>query len=133
VQYAHARICSVLRNAARDMPKIDTSPAALVKADFALLSHADELALLKEVALWPRIVETAARAHEPHRIAFYLYDLAAALHGIWNKGKEDPGLRFLVADDENLTAARLGMIEAVRTVIASGLSVMGVEPVREMH
>ena len=133
VQYAHARICSVFRNAAKDLPDLQTDDHSLSMADFTQLTSEEEVALMRLVATWPRVVETAARAHEPHRIAFYLYDLAAQLHGIWNKGKDDPSLRFLIADEEALTKARLGMLEAVRIVLASGLSVMGVEPVKEMH
>jgi len=133
VQYAHARICSVFRNAARDVPDVATDAHSLALANCALLTHEDEMALVKQVATWPRIVETAARAHEPHRIAFYLYDLAAQLHALWNKGKDEPGLRFLLADEPELTRARLAMIGAVQTVIAAGLEIMGVEPVKEMH
>ena len=82
---------------------------------------------------WPRLVETAAEAHEPHRVAFYLYDLASAFHTLWNKGKEDPALRFIVAEDRSVTEARLGLIWGVATVIASGLGIMGVQPVEEMR
>jgi arginyl-tRNA synthetase len=85
------------------------------------------------MASWPRQVETAAEAHEPHRIAFYLYELASAFHTLWNKGKEDPALRFIVAENRDLTAARLGLIRGVATVIASGLAIMGVKPVEEMR
>jgi len=133
VQYAHARICSVFRNAARDHADLDLDEHSLSMADFTTLATDDEVALIRMAATWPRVVETAARAHEPHRIAFYLFDLASQLHGIWNKGKDDTSLRFLVADDAALTRARLGMLAAVRTVLASGLGIMGVDPVKEMH
>ena len=82
---------------------------------------------------WPRIVEAAAEAHEPHRIAFYLYDLASEFHSLWNKGNDDPSLRFIQPDDEAGTKARLAMIVAFSRVIASGLKILGVEPVKEMH
>jgi len=133
VQYAHARICSVFRNAARDHADLNLDDHSLSMADFTQLTHDDEVALIRQAATWPRVVETAARAHEPHRIAFYLYDLAGQLHGIWNKGKEDTDLRFLISENDRLTKARLGMLAAVRTVLASGLGIMGVEPVEEMH
>ena len=133
VQYAHARIRSVLRNVAETLPDIDTKPESLARAELSRLTDSAELDLIKRIAHWPRTVETAAQAHEPHRIAFYLYDLAAAFHGLWNRGNEDPALRFIIADDERLTAARLALIQGVATVIASGLSIMGVEPAEEMR
>ncbi len=133
VQYAHARIRSVLRNVAETLPDIDTTPESLSRAELSRLTDSTELDLIKRIAHWPRTVEAAAQAHEPHRIAFYLYDLAAAFHGLWNRGNEDPGLRFIIADDERLTAARLALIQGVATVIASGLSIMGVEPAEEMR
>ncbi len=86
------------------------------------------------LANWPRTLEGAAEAHEPHRIAFYLYDLAAVFHALWTKGsKEDATLRFIIEDDAELTAARLALARGVQTVIASGLGIMGVEPVEEMR
>jgi len=132
VQYAHARCRSVLRHAAEALAGKDLSPAGLAAADLARLEDEAELALVKRMATWPRLVESAAEAHEPHRVAFYLYDLASDFHALWNKGKDDATLRFLV-DDAELTLARLAMISAVATVIASGLTVMGVEPVEEMR
>jgi len=133
VQYAHARVHSVLRNAKAEMPDLDLSAEALSKADFGVLTHEDEVGLIKLMSSWPRLVETAAEAHEPHRVAFYLYDLASAFHTLWNKGKEDPALRFIVAEDRSVTEARLGLIWGVATVIASGLGIMGVQPVEEMR
>ncbi len=133
VQYAHARIRSVFRNVAEDLPGADLSDAALGAADFGLLSDEAELALMKTLADWPRAVEAAALAHEPHRIAFYLYDLAASFHSYWNKGKEDPTLRFIRTDEPALTAARLALIQAAALTIASGLGVLGVTPVEEMR
>ena len=97
------------------------------------LTHDAELGLIRRLAEWPRVVQGAADAHEPHRIAFYLQDLAAELHGLWTKGREDESLRIIVADDPEIVAARLALIEAARLVIASGLGVMGVQPVEELH
>jgi arginyl-tRNA synthetase len=133
VQYAHARVYSVLRNAVAEMADLDVSPGALSRADFNLLTHEDEIGLIKLMAGWPRLIETAAEAHEPHRVAFYLYDLASAFHTLWNKGKEDAALRFIVAENRGVTQARLGLIRGVATVIASGLAIMGVQPVEEMR
>ncbi|MDH3239941.1 MAG: arginine--tRNA ligase [Alphaproteobacteria bacterium] len=132
VQYAHARACSVLRNAAEQFPGLDTGARALSKASLAPLEDAQELDLIKLLAAWPRVVEGAALAHEPHRIAFYLQDVAAAFHGLWNKGNADAEARFLV-NDEGISRARLALVRAVAVVIASGLAVLGVEPVEEMR
>lgn len=133
VQYAHARCASVLRNAKEMFRDADLSPATLAKANLARISTPDELQLVRFMAGWPRAVEAAAEAHEPHRIAFYLHDLASEFHGFWNKGRDDGTLRFLHEDDKELSMARLALVQAVKTVIASGLAVMGVEPVEEMH
>ena len=133
VQYAHARVKSVLRNVARDLSALDTERSALLRADLSRLGDSSELALIKQIAQWPRQVEAAALAFEPHRIAFYLYDLASSFHALWNKGNDDPGLRFMMPDDLELTSARLAMIVALADVIASGLAVLGVEPVDEMR
>jgi len=133
VQYAHARASSVLRHAAAEFATIDAAPAALAAAPLGRLADPSELALIRLLAGWPRLVESAAEAHEPHRIAFYLGDVAAGFHGLWNKGKEAASLRFLVADDLALTTARLALVQAVAFVIASGLRIFGVEPVEEMR
>jgi arginyl-tRNA synthetase len=130
VQYAHARIRSVQRHAA-EMGEA-TDPETLLEADLGLLGHPAELALIKQLAQYPRILAAATSQHEPHRVAFYLGDLAASFHALWNQGKEQPGLRFLSADDIPTSRARLALIGAVRIAIASGLDVMGVEPVEEM-
>jgi len=132
VQYAHARCHSVFRNAAEAFPEMDLSRAALRRTDHALLSGELELSLIKRLATWPRIVESAAEAHEPHRIAFFLYDLAGEFHGLWTKGKDDEALRFIVPGDQATTHARMALVQAVADVVASGLAVMGVEPVEEM-
>jgi len=97
------------------------------------LGDAGELALIRLIAQWPRQVEAAASAHEPHRIAFYLYDLAAAFHAHWNRGRDESGLRFIVEEDIELTRARLALVQAVGIVIGSGLKVFGVSPVEEMR
>ena len=133
VQYAHARASSVLRHAAAEFYTIDVAPAALAAAPLGRLADPSELALIRLLAGWPRLVESAAEAHEPHRVAFYLGDVAAGFHGLWNKGKEATSLRFLVADDLELTTARLALVQAVAFVIASGLRIFGVEPVEEMR
>lgn len=133
VQYAHARICSVLRKMADNFAGVDFDVDALKSADLTLLTHEEELALVKRLAEWPRLVDAAAQAHEPHRIAFYLYDLASNLHSLWNRGNDEPGLRFLIEDNAELSRARAAMISAVRQVIANGLGILGVEPVEEMR
>jgi arginyl-tRNA synthetase len=97
------------------------------------LTHPEELALIRQMCNWPRLVEQAALSLEPHRVAFYLHELAASFHGFWNLGNDDIGLRFLVKDDIELTAARLMLVQALSQVIASGLLVLGVEPVEEMR
>ncbi len=133
VQYAHARARSVLRHAAVELPEIDQSPTALAGAPLERLTDPAELGLIKSMAGWPRLVETAAEAHEPHRVAFFLYDLAAAFHGLWNKGKDEASLRFLLPADRDLTTARLALVWSVAAVIASGLGVVGVRPAEEMR
>jgi arginyl-tRNA synthetase len=133
VQYAHARAHSVIRHAAEMFPRADLTPPALADAPLGRLTDPAEVALMRLMAGWPRLVENAADAHEPHRIAFYLYELAAAFHKLWNKGKDDATLRFLVAEDEDLSLARLALVRGLVLVVASGLEVFGVEPVEEMR
>ncbi|GGA53346.1 arginine--tRNA ligase [Pelagibacterium lentulum] len=132
VQYAHARTHSVFRNAARDLPGLDLSPDMLAKADLSLIASQDELELVRMVAGWPRQVAAAARAHEPHRLAFYLHDLAAAFHAFWAKGKENPELRFVNQADPKMTVARLALVDSVRQVLLNGLGLLGVSAPDEL-
>jgi len=136
VQYAHARAHSVRRNAAQAIDGValgDLGNKALAAVDMSRLTDADELALIRLMASWPRIVETAAAAHEPHRVAIFLNDLASGFHQLWNRGKEDVAMRFIHEDDIELTRARLALITGAATVISSALQVMGVTPVEEMR
>ena len=133
VQYAHARCRSVLRHAESQFGGRAVADQALAGAALDLLTDPAELLLIKQLAFWPGVVESAAEAHEPHRIAFYLQDVAQSLHGLWTKGKEDAELRFIHPDDPSLTSARLALVRATQLVIASGLLVIGVEPVEELR
>ena len=132
VQYAHARACSVTRHAAEELPGDNLSDAALAGANLALLWDPAELALIRQLASWPRIVESAAEAHEPHRIAFYLQEVAAQFHLLWTKGRDEAQLRFIISGDPGLTRARLALVRGVAAVVASGLAVFGVTPAEEM-
>ncbi|MGH6923175.1 MAG: arginine--tRNA ligase [Propylenella sp.] len=133
VQYAHARTASVRRQAKEEMPAMALDHASLAGADFALLADPGERALVRAMADWPRTLEAAARNREPHRVAFYLYDLASAFHAHWNKGKELPQLRFIRPDDAETSRARLGLVTALQNVLRCGLQVLGVEAPDEMH
>ena len=126
VQYAHARICSVLRNAEAAGLKSDS------KIDFSLLTDEAEKALILRIAAFPRVIEAAALAHEPHRISFYLYDLASDFHSLWNKGKELPQLRFILQDQDNISLTRLAFLRVIRYCLANGLGLLGVKPASEM-
>jgi arginyl-tRNA synthetase len=130
VQYAHARVNSVLRKAVEAGVTVDD--ASLASADLSLLDHEAELMLAAKLAEWPRLIETAARANEPHRIAFYLYELAGEFHGLWNRGNELPELRFL-QDDQKVSQAKIALARAAAVVIAAGLGILGVEPAEEMR
>jgi arginyl-tRNA synthetase len=133
VQYAHARAHSVMRNAKELAPTIDISGKELSRARLERLRDDAELAVIKRMSHYPRIIESSAQAHEPHRIAFYLYELASEFHGLWNRGKELPQLRFIVGGDPELTRARLSLVSAVAQVIRSGLGILGVQPISEMR
>jgi arginyl-tRNA synthetase len=134
VQYGHARAQSVFRNARAAFPNIPADIAALVdRADLALLSDAAELSLMRRIALYPRTVEAAAAAHEPHRIAFYLFDLASEFHTLYTLGNASPHLRFIIQNDRQLTEARLVLVQGVATVLASGLALLGVGAPNEMR
>ncbi|OJW47772.1 MAG: arginine--tRNA ligase [Alphaproteobacteria bacterium 41-28] len=129
IQYAHARCHSVMRMAREVFPDWEKTPAQ----GLDLLKDQNELQLLKLLAGWPRQVEIAALAREPHRLSYYLYEIAQQFHMLWNKGKENTYLRFIVAQNHELTRARLAMIQGVAHVIASGLNIFGVTPVEEMR
>ncbi|MEM7441461.1 MAG: arginine--tRNA ligase [Pseudomonadota bacterium] len=130
VQYAHARICSVLRKASA--AGLDTADAELRSADLSGLTHDAELTLMRKMAEWPRLLELAARHNEPHRIAFYLYDLAADYHSLHNLGKTQDKLRFFQADDAEASLAKLALVRAVAVVLSAGLAILGVAPMKEM-
>ena len=131
VQYAHARICSVLRKAADLGMAIDD--ATLKESDLSKAAHDSELAVAKKLAEWPRLVEIAARTHEPHRVAFYLYELASDLHALWNKGNEVPDLRFIQEGDVATSQSKIALARSVAVVISAGLGILGVTPAQEMR
>ena len=130
VQYAHARAHSVLRRALEEGRS--TSEAALGESDLSSLSHEAEVAVLRRIAEWPRLVEVAARSREPHRVAFFLYDLASDFHALWNRGNDDPSLRFM-QDDPERGSPKLALVRAVSIVIETGLGLLGVEAMEEMR
>ena len=131
VQYANARVHSVLRKAAE--AGVEVTDAALGGADLALLNHEAELAMMRKLAEWPRIVELAARTQEPHRVAGYLSEVAAEFHGLWNRGNDLPALRFIQEGDHATTAAKIALTRATSVVISAGLAILGVKPVEEMR
>jgi arginyl-tRNA synthetase len=131
VQYAHARICSVMRKA--QLAGVAVEDAVLQAADFAGLTDAAELTLAAKLAEFPRLIEIAARSNEPHRIAFYLYDLASEFHALWNKGNEQPELRFLQEGNLATSQAKIALIRATAVVISNGLGILGVQPAQEMR
>ncbi|HEY8594361.1 MAG TPA: arginine--tRNA ligase [Devosiaceae bacterium] len=132
VQYAHARACSAFRTAQRELPGHDWSESAVWSAEVSRYLGADELDLVRRLAQWPRTVTQAARAHEPHRVAFYLHETAAQFHALWSRGNQDASLRFVNQSDPKLTAARLALVDAVRIVLASGLGILGVNAPEEL-
>jgi arginyl-tRNA synthetase len=137
VQYGHARGRSVFRNVREFLPDLPEDPDALVgvlaKAPLDRLDDPGELSLMRRLALYPRLLEGAALAHEPHRIAFYLYELASDFHAQWNRGKDTPHLRFIMQNDREVTLARLALVQGVVTVLASGLATLGVDAPEEMR
>lgn len=136
VQYGHARGHSIFRNAREVVPLPEDAAARaayLREAKIERLTEAEELSLIRQIALYPRIVEAAALAHEPHRIAFYLYDLASEFHALWTKGRDLPHLRFIIQNDAEITNARLALVQGVVSVLASGLAVLGVHAPDEMR
>ncbi|MEG9861371.1 MAG: arginine--tRNA ligase [Parvularculales bacterium] len=135
VQYAHARICSVLRVAVEPENGLtlqEIEPEVLAGADFKQISDELEMALLRQVAAFPRLIASSAMTREPHRVAFYLYELASTFHALWNKGRDDSALRFIRQDNKPLTLARLGLITTVAFILAEGLEILGITPAREM-
>jgi arginyl-tRNA synthetase len=132
VQYAHARTCSVFRAAEAEIPALSLDAEHLAAAPHELLVSPADVELIKVIAQWPRTVMAAALAHEPHRIAFYLFELAAAFHGFWAKGKDDRTLRFVNPEDLKLTMARLALVGAVQQVLVNGLTVLGVSAPQEL-
>jgi arginyl-tRNA synthetase len=133
VQYAHARCASIFRQAREAFPDLDLSPQALAGADLGRLTDEAEVGIVKLIAAYPRIIDGAAAAHEPHRVAFFVHELASAFHSLWNKGKDSPQLRFVNQTDRESTVARLAFVHAVRSVLASGLAVAGVAAPEEMR
>ncbi|AEI94362.1 arginine--tRNA ligase [Roseobacter litoralis] len=130
VQYAHARVASVMRKAEAAGIAVDMD--TLKAADLSLLDHEAELGLIAKLSEWPRLVETAARSNEPHRVAFYLYELSGVFHALWNRGNDVPELRF-VQDDPKVTQAKIALARACSVVIAAGLGILGVTPAQEMR
>jgi arginyl-tRNA synthetase len=138
VQYGHARGHSIFRNAREqmlaDLPlENDARVTYLKDAVMERLDDPVELSLMRQLALYPRMIESAATAHEPHRIAFYLYDLASEFHALWTRGRDMPHLRFIITNDAELTKARLALVQSVVSVLASGLAVLGVTAPDEMR
>jgi arginyl-tRNA synthetase len=133
VQYAHARACSVLRNVRGAFPDLDPEEGTLAESDLSLLKDEAETTLIRRIAQFPRLIEAAALAHEPHRIGFYLYDLAGDFHGLWNRGKDLPQLRFIYESDRELTRARVALVAATKRVLALGLGILGVHAMHELH
>jgi arginyl-tRNA synthetase len=133
VQYAHARGKSIFRNACAALPALDPVPAKLAAGPLTRLTDEGEFALIRKIASWPRAVEAAALFHEPHRLAFYLHELASEFHAQWNRGKDLPHLRFIIENDRELTMARLALVYGVVQVLFSGLAILGVGAPEEMR
>jgi arginyl-tRNA synthetase len=133
VQYAHARCASVFRQAAGIHQDASFSPEVIGNADLSVIADEAEIDLMRRLSQYPRVVEGAAQAHEPHRVAFYLHDLASAFHSLWNRGKDIPHLRFVNQSDQASTQARLALVHAMKGVLASGLAILGVTAPDEMR
>ena len=133
VQYAHARCSSIFRQAKEAFPDLDLQSIDFAGAVAGKITDANELQLVAKLAEYPRVVEAAANAQEPHRIAFYLYDLASSFHAHWNKGKDSPELRFVNDKNRELSIARLGLVSAVASVLKSGLGITGTAAPEEMR
>jgi arginyl-tRNA synthetase len=137
VQYGHARGESIFRNARAEMPGLPAAAneraAWLKNAPLERLSDSGEISILRRITLYPRLLEAAALAHEPHRVAFYLYELASEFHAHWTRGKDSPHLRFIIQNDPEVTTARLALVQGIVTVLASGLALLGVEAPEEMR
>jgi arginyl-tRNA synthetase len=138
VQYGHARGASIFRMAKTEMPNFPVEPlnlrlAELKKAPLDLLADEGEISILRKLALYPRLIEAAGAAHEPHRVAFYLYELASEFHAQWSRGKDLPHLRFIIQNDPQTTLARLALVQGIVTILASGLALLGVEAPDEMR
>jgi arginyl-tRNA synthetase len=137
VQYAHARAQSVFRNAREVLPELPLDArqraAMLRNAPMEKLAEPAEVALMRRLALYPRTIEAAALAHEPHRVAFYLFDLASEFHALWTRGNDLPHLRFIIRNDPDVTLARVALVHAAAAVVASGLDLLGVAAPEEMR
>ena len=131
VQYAYARVSSVMNKAKE--AGLDVSETALASANANHLGHEAELSVAKKLAEWPRLLELAAKHNEPHRIAFYLYELASEFHSLWNRGKDESDLRFLQEGENEVSLAKISLIKAVSVVISAGLGILGVTPMEEMR
>ena len=123
----------MLRNVKDVYPDLDLGGGALAQSDLDRLIDPAEVALIRKIAQFPGLVESAAKTHEPHRIAFYLYDIAGDFHGLWNRGKDSPQLRFIYETDRELTRSRMALVAATKQVLASGLGILGVKAMHEMH
>ncbi len=133
VQYGHARGHSIFNKAREAFPDVDLDVGSLSAAPLDRLTDPSELGLMRQLALYPRLIEQAAQAHEPHRVAFYVYDLASGFHAAWTRGRDLPNLRFIITNDAEITKARLALVQGVISVLASGLAVLGVHAPTEMR